>query len=110
MFYDELPSEERYTTYRMKKTTLTSADKARIALKAHQGVHTTSQIASAHKVHPIQVGLWKQKLIKDAHTIFDTDHSDTKRITELLAQVDELHRLVGVRDAELEWLKKKSGA
>jgi len=23
------------------------------------------------------------------------------------AQVDELHRVIGVRDAELEWLKKK---
>ena len=92
------------------KMKFSSEDKARIALQAHQGMQTTSAIASAHKAHPIQVGMWKQKLIREAHTIFDIEQSDTKHIKELTGTIDELHRLVGVRDAELEWLKKKSGS
>ena len=67
-------------------------------------------MASVNKEHRIQVGMWKQKLVKEAHTIFDNEQSDTKRIQTLAEEVDELHRIIGVRDAELEWLKKKSGA
>jgi transposase-like protein len=92
----------------MKKI-FTSEDKARIALLAHQGLKLPSAIASANHAHPIQVGLWKQKLIREAHTIFDIEHSDTKRILELTTEMDELHRIIGVRDAELVWLKKRSG-
>jgi transposase len=89
------------------KHLFTSTDKARIALAALKGIDTTSQVASAHKAHPVQVGLWKQKLAKEAHTIFDSDHIREKHARELAKEVDELHRIIGARDAELEWLKKK---
>ncbi len=92
------------------KNTFTASDKARIALEALKGADTTSRIASVHKAHPVQVGLWKQKLAKEAHSIFDIEQSETKRIQELTKEVDELHRIIGVRDAELEWLKKKVNA
>lgn len=92
----------------MKKT-FTAEDKARIALLACQGLKPLSAIASTHAAHPIQVGLWKQKLVREAHTIFEIERSDAKRLAELTAEIDELHRIIGVRDAELVWLKKKSG-
>ena len=93
----------------MKKI-FTSEDKAKIALLANQGLKTTSAIASSTQAHPIQVGMWKKKLVKEAHTIFDMEKSDTKRLQEMTAEIDELHRIIGVRDAELVWLKKKSSA
>lgn len=92
----------------MKKT-FTAEDKARIALLACQGLKPLSAIAGAHSAHPIQVGLWKQKLVREARTIFEIERSDAKRLAELTAEIDELHRIIGVRDAELVWLKKKSG-
>ena len=92
----------------MKKT-FTANDKARIALEALRGVETIGQIASRHSMHPVQIGMWKKTLSEKAHAIFDTEKNDTKRIRELADEIDELHRVIGVRDAELEWLKKKSG-
>lgn len=29
------------------------------------------------------------------------------KVADTQKQIDELHRVIGVRDAELEWLKKK---
>ncbi|MBI2406536.1 MAG: transposase [Candidatus Harrisonbacteria bacterium] len=92
----------------MKKT-FTASDKARIALEALKGVETTAQIASSHSMHPVQVGMWKKKLSEEAHSIFDSEHSEGKKIRELNDTIDKLYQLVGQRDAELVWLKKKLG-
>lgn len=87
----------------------TSADKAKIALEALKGTDPPNVIASAHHAHPIQVGRWKKRLSEHAHLLFDIEQSETKKIKEMEAQIDELHRIIGTRDAELVWLKKKSG-
>ncbi len=91
------------------KTIFTPEDKAKIALAAYQGLDSFAVLASKYKAHPIQIGGWKKKLGREAHTIFDNEHSESKKILALSEQVDELHRLVGVREAELVWLKKKLG-
>lgn len=99
-----------YTVYNhpyMKKT-ITSHDKAKIAIEALKEGDTIASIASKHGAHPIQVGLWKKAVKERVHTIFDSTHTETKRIQELEQQVDELHRLIGTRDEEIVWLKKKA--
>lgn len=93
----------------MKKT-ITSQEKAKIALEALKEADTIARIASKHSAHPIQVGLWKKTAKERLHTIFDSTNSEQKRIEELEAQVNELHRLIGTRDEEIAWLKKKSAA
>jgi len=93
----------------MKKI-FTAADKARIALEALKGVDSNSKVASNYGAHPIQVGLWKKTLSEKAHTIFDTQESETNRIKQLEQEKEELYRIIGVRDAELVWLQKKSGS
>ncbi len=90
----------------MKKK-CTSKDKARIALRALTEADTLASIASENDVHPIQVGLWKKKAKEELYTIFDKTHSESDTISTLKQQVDELHRIIGVRDEELAWLKKK---
>ena len=91
----------------MKKS-FTSSDKATIALEAIKEVDSLSKIGSDHGANPIQVGLWKKTLLTRSHELFDKTNSETKIITALKEERDELHRLVGVREAELVWLKKKS--
>ena len=91
----------------MKKT-FTSSDKAKIALEAVKEVDPVSKIGSVHGVNPIQVGLWKKTLLTRSHELFDKTNSEAKIITSLKEERDELHRLVGVREAELVWLQKKS--
>lgn len=92
----------------MKKT-FTTADKAKAALAAVQGLDSLAVIGSKYEAHPVQIGMWKKKLLGEAHTLFDITNSSTKKIKTLEEEVDELHRIIGQRDAELEWLKKKSG-
>jgi transposase len=91
----------------MKKR-FTSVDKAKIALEAIKEVDTLAKIGSNWEANPIQVGLWKKTLLTRASELFDKTNSEAKTITELKEERDELHRLVGIREAELVWLKKKS--
>ena len=88
----------------MKKN-FSAKEKAAVALEAIKEIKTTSQVASQYEVHPIQVGVWKKQLIQNSPKIFSEksakeDHQKT---------IDELHRIIGQRDAELAWLKKKLG-
>lgn len=78
-------------------------DKAAIALEAIKEVKTTAQVASQYEVHPIQVGVWKKQLIKNAAKVF-SEKSDKE---DLQKEIDESHRIIGQRDVELAWLKKK---
>ena len=90
----------------MKKI-FTATDKARVALEALKGIETTTKVASTHGMHPVQVGMWKKKLSAEAYTIFDNAQNGEKKIRELQEIIDKLYHLVGQRDAELVWLKKK---
>ena len=91
----------------MKKS-FTSADKAKIAVEAIKEVDPLSKIGSTWGANPIQVGLWKKTLLTRSHELFDKTNSEAKIITSLKEERDELYRLVGVREAELVWLQKKS--
>lgn len=93
----------------MKKT-ITPKDKAKAALEALTEADTLARIASRYGAHPIQIGRWRKTAKENLHTLFDSTHSEQKKIAALEAQVDELHRLIGTRDEELAWLKKKSAA
>jgi hypothetical protein len=93
----------------MKKS-FTSSDKAKIAIEAIKESDSLAQIGSAWEANPIQVGLWKKTLVTRSHELFDKTNTEAKIITALKEERDELHRLVGIREAELVWLKKKSSA
>jgi transposase-like protein len=81
---------------------LNSHQKAKIALAGLKDDKTLAQLASEHQVHPSQISQWKAQLIAEAHKAFGTNGK-----TRDQQQIDELQRMVGQREAELEWLKKK---
>jgi transposase-like protein len=85
----------------------TPEQKAQVALAALKGDKTINQIASEHEVNPTQVKQWRDA----AKAILPEAFADGRKLDKTnqtaQAQVDELHRVIGVRDAELEWLKKK---
>ena len=76
--------------------------KARIALEALKEDKTLAQLATEHQVHPSQISDWKACLEKQAHELFASNNKD--KATEKIA---ELERMIGQREAELDWLKKK---
>ncbi len=80
--------------------------KATVALAALTGTQTVNQIASAYEVHPTQIKQWKDKAKAGLPGLFADKR--TKDSTNQQQLIDELHRVIGVRDAELEWLKKKT--
>lgn len=88
----------------------TPTQKAAVALAALKGNKTINQVASEYEVNPTQVKQWRdaaKAALPGAFTDKRQKSSDGSAVTASQAQVDELHRVIGVRDAELEWLKKK---
>lgn len=86
----------------MKKI-FTAKQKAHIALEATKGLKSPSQLASEYEAHPIQIGVWKKQLAAHADMVFE----GTRRHDDRETLIDRLYRIIGQRDTELEWLKKK---
>ena len=78
-------------------------------MAALKGDKTINQIASEYEVNPTQVKLWRDALKQASPDVFvDKRNKGSSGVpTATQSQVDELHRVIGIRDAELEWLKKK---
>lgn len=85
----------------------TPEQKARIALAALAGDKTINQVAAQFEVHPTQVKKWRDAAKAALPEAFTGGRKVDKTTQTNQAQIDELHRVIGVRDAELEWLKKK---
>ena len=79
--------------------------KANVAIEALKGIKTTSEIGSQYEVHPNKVGIWKKVLLDRAPDVFK-DKSSPK-IKEKDELIQRLYTLVGQRDIEIDWLKKK---
>ena len=80
-------------------------EKAEVALVALKETETIAQISSTYQVHPTQIGLWKKQAKEGLTELFSDKRKTENKSQEQL--VDELYKLIGQRDAELAWLKKK---
>lgn len=85
----------------------TPEQKAAVALAALKGDKTINQIASEYEVNPTQVKLWRDVVKQGAAEAFADKRTKAVKAKDTERHIDELHRVIGVRDAELEWLKKK---
>ncbi len=88
----------------MRKT-FTPNQKAHIALSALKGNQPISQIASENEVHPTQVRQW-ETIAKDGLPTLFTDKRKNER-KDLEGTIEQLYKIIGQRDLELDWLKKK---
>ena len=85
----------------------TPSQKAAVAFAALRGDKTINQIAAEYEVHPTQVKKWRDAVKNSAADVFADKRTAAAKAADTSKQIDELHRVIGVRDAELEWLKKK---
>lgn len=76
--------------------------KAKIALEAMKENKTLNELSSDYQVHPTQINEWKQAIEKGAHVLLGPSGA-----TKEAERIAELERMIGRREAELEWLKKK---
>lgn len=83
-------------------------EKSQVALAAIKGEKTMSQISSDYEVHPAQIGLWRKQALENLPKIFQNDNRKEKqKESERQEQLNNLYKIIGERDAELDWLKKK---
>lgn len=88
----------------MKKS-YTADQKTAIVLDSFSGTHTLAEISSQHGVHATQISTWKtqaKQILKDGFS--DKRKKDSIDMEQKIA---DLFQIIGKRDAELEWFKKK---
>jgi transposase len=91
-----------------KFRTFSPQEKAQVALAALKGEKTIAQIASQYQVHPTQIGLWKKQALENMKEVFkDNRRKEKQAELEHKQQLDHLYKVIGQRDIELDWLKKK---
>lgn len=83
---------------------LSPKQKASIALAALRG-DKISKLSSTYQVHPNQIGKWK-KLAEDELEILFADRRKKENHSQERT-IDELYKIIGQRNVEISWLKKK---
>ena len=88
--------------------TFTPQEKSQVALAAIKGEKTLAQIGSDYEVHPTQIGLWKKYALEHFPELFkDNRKKEKQKELESQEQLNNLYRIIGQKDIELDWLKKK---
>ena len=88
----------------MKKQ-FTPKEKAEIVLVAMKEQLTISQISSTYEVHPTQITAWKKQAKEGLLEIFSDKRKKGNQDQEQLTS--ELYKIIGQKDTEVAWLKKK---
>jgi len=91
----------------MQRTKYSNKQKASIAIEAIKGQKTLNQISSQYQVHPTQIRRWQTTAIEGITGSFSKDNRKDKIIAEKDKLIEELYKVVGQREIEVNWLKKK---
>lgn len=89
----------------MSKHKLSPKEKSIIALEAIKRDKTLNEIASIYQIDPKLASKYKRHLENNVADIFTS--KPKKEELEKDKLIEELYKIIGQRDIELEWLKKK---
>ena len=84
--------------------------KAKVVLELLEGDLTLNQIGSKYGITSKSLQAWKKTFLANAKLAFDVESAVSEYKTEIKEkekEVNELHRQLGKRTAEAEWLSKK---
>ena len=81
--------------------------KATVALDAMTGENSLQELAAKYGVALGQISEWKQQLQQGAAQLFIRKNKADKNLRKLEKKVNDLEQLVGQREYELAWLKKR---
>ena len=81
--------------------------KATVALDAMTGENSLQELSAKYGVAPGQISEWKQQLQQGAAQLFIRKNKADKNLRKLEKKVNDLEQLVGQREYELAWLKKR---
>ena len=80
--------------------------KAKVALEALKGEHSTTELASMYQVHPNQISNWKKQFIENMATVFDRPRKKAEQESEITR--DDLFMEIGQLKVGNEFLKKST--
>ncbi|MBU1991602.1 transposase [Patescibacteria group bacterium] len=87
--------------------TFTPLEKAQVALATIQGDKTIAQISSTYQIHPTQIRNWTKQAKDNFVELFkDSKQKEKLKKIEQQRQINNLYKIIGQRDTELDWLKK----
>ena len=92
-------------SYHHMKKVFSAEVKGRVALEAIKEMTPISQLAQKYEAHPNAIGQWK-KIVQDTVSTLFTDKR-RKENQEKDDLINRLYTIIGKRDTELEWVKKK---
>ena len=84
-------------------------EKAKIVLTVLRGEKTVNEIAAKYGVHPNLITRWKQTATEGMSELFEDKRKkiDRSMYQEQEQKIERLQKMVGQREMELDWLKKK---
>jgi putative transposase len=84
-------------------------EKAKIVLAILRNDKTANEIVAQYGVHPNIISRWKQTAIEGLPDLFEDKRLkvDRSQLQEKERLLEQAYKLVGQRDIELDWLKKK---
>ena len=84
-------------------------EKTKIVLAVLRGDKTINEIAGDYSVHPNLISRWKQAAIEGMPESFEDKRKkiDRSQYQEQEQKIERLQKMVGQREMELDWLKKK---
>lgn len=88
---------------------ISKEEKAKIVLAVLRGDKTVNEIAAHYSVHPTLISRWKQTATEGLAELFEDKRRkvDRDKYQEQAQQIERLQKMVGQREVELDWLKKK---
>ena len=78
--------------------------KASIALAAIRG-EKISKLSSDYQIHPNVIMKWKKIIEDEIETLFADKRKKENKMKDTI--IDELYKIIGRREVEISWLKKK---
>ena len=83
----------------------TPGQKVAIVLETLKGEKTINELAGEYGVHPTQIHEWSKRATEGLSTLFTDGRTNQGKSQDRL--ISELYQVIGERETELAWLKKK---
>jgi transposase len=99
-------NKKEFTMKNKQRRKFDSAYKAKIALEAVKELNTISELASKYDIHPNQIREWKRSFLENASRAFEGNDEEKGALKELESKQDELHKVIGEKEMEIDFLKK----
>ena len=88
-----------------KRRTFTPEFKAQVVLETLRGESSQAEVCRRHNLSDEQLSKWKQQVVENLASVFDSTDKHSKEATERIAQLEQL---VGRLTLSLEIQKKAS--